>query len=131
MRYIPDFDAWRWLPVSLCSDYEPPLKAFHTEGSVFRASDALPLAAFLSQMFPRMTPHALRSPLGTTWPEMENLYRLFSRVRRQERGPSLVPDVTERPPRDILSYIPMERGSLDSNSTVDSDYSEWSTLALQ
>lgn len=118
MRYIPDFDAWRWPPVSLHPDYKPPLKAFNTEGSVFRESDALPLAAFLSLVFPRLTPHALRDPLGSIWLEMESLYRLFSRVRRQERGPSLVSTVIERPPRETQSFNLVGTGSVDSDSTV-------------
>lgn len=119
MRYIPDFDAWRWPPISLSPDYEPPLKSFHTEGSVFRASDTLPLAAFFSLVFPRLSPYALRSPLGSyTWLEMENLYRLFSRVRQQERGPALVSTVVERPPRETRSFNLVETGSVDSDSTV-------------
>lgn len=103
MRCIPDFDAWRWgPPVALCADDAPPLKSFELAGSVFRESDALPVAAFLSLVFPHL--HTLGSPFGTTWPEMEALYRKFLAVRRQERDPALRP--RRGRPRERQPYIP-------------------------
>lgn len=103
MRCIPDFDAWRWgPPVSLCANDAPPLKSFELAGSVFRESDALPVAAFLSLVFPNL--RTLRSPFGTTWPEMEDLCRKFLAVRRQERDPALRP--RRGCPREPQPYIP-------------------------